>query len=76
MEAAVRQLYVFDDDEPHVVDVPELSFLTADPAGEAYAQTVTLEGLWSGDLADRSTWRWTYARIGRPTHAARRKPPD
>jgi hypothetical protein len=83
MEAATRRLYVLDDDEPHVVEVPELSFLMVDgqgdPAGEAYAQTVKLlmqvaavtwrlvghtidaplEGLWSGDLADRSTWRWT-----------------
>lgn len=82
-EAAIRRLYVFDDDDPHVVEVPELSFLMVegqgDPAGEVYAETVKmlmrvaavtwrlvgktidapLEGLWSGDLADRSTWRWT-----------------
>jgi len=83
MEAPLRRLYVCEHDEPHLVDVPELSFLMVDgegdPASEVYAQTVTallqfaavtwrlvdraldapLEGLWSGDLADRSTWRWT-----------------
>src|SRR5215218_8607782 len=83
MEAPLRRLYVFEHDEPHLVDVPELSFLMVDgegdPTSEVHAQTVTAllqvaavtwrlvdraldaprEGLWSGDLADRSTWRWT-----------------
>jgi hypothetical protein len=83
VDTSLRNLYLFDGDEPQVVEVPELGFLMVDgegdPASDVYAQTVTvlmqiaavtwrrvdrrldapLEGLWSGDLTDRSTWRWT-----------------
>lgn len=83
LDARLRDLYLLEDDEPHIVEVPELSFLMVDgegdPASDVYQRTVTslmqvaeitwqlvdrvldapLEGLWSGDLSDRSTWRWT-----------------
>jgi hypothetical protein len=89
-EAPRGPLYVFERDKPHLVDVPELSFVMVDGEGdlasETYAKTVTalmqvaaatwqlvdrvlpapLGGLWSGDLAERSTWRLTSMALQPP----------
>jgi hypothetical protein len=49
IDASLRNLYVFDGDEPHVVDVPELSFLMVDgegdPASDVYTRTRTVRAL-------------------------------